>query len=111
MSAADIAVIADTCAVDSTAIDTCADTSAADSTAIDTWLEDVPVALLSDKVDLGLLDFYSGYSGEVNIPEFVTYEGNTYKVTSIGESAFWGCSGLTSVTIPNSVTSIGERAF
>ena len=32
-------------------------------------------------------------------------------VTSIGEGAFLGCSGLTSVTIPNSVTSIGESAF
>ena len=32
-------------------------------------------------------------------------------VTSIGESAFWGCSGLTSVTIPNSVTTIGDAAF
>ena len=32
-------------------------------------------------------------------------------VTSIGENAFYNCSGLTSVTIGNSVTSIGYSAF
>ena len=32
-------------------------------------------------------------------------------VTSIGESAFWGCTGLTSISIPDSVTSIGDSAF
>ena len=32
-------------------------------------------------------------------------------LTSIGNSAFQSCSGLTSVTIPNSVTSIGNSAF
>ncbi|MBQ2679647.1 MAG: leucine-rich repeat protein, partial [Firmicutes bacterium] len=32
-------------------------------------------------------------------------------VTSIGEWAFYGCSGLANVEIPNSVTSIGEEAF
>ena len=32
-------------------------------------------------------------------------------VTNIGDDAFYYCSGLTSVTIPNSVTSIGSSAF
>lgn len=32
-------------------------------------------------------------------------------VTSIGSFAFFGCSGLTSITIPDSITSIGDSAF
>jgi flagellar basal body rod protein FlgG len=51
------------------------------------------------------------YVGDVVIPEEVTYEGKTLKVTSIGNLAFRECSGLSSVSIPNSVTSIGEGAF
>ena len=51
------------------------------------------------------------YSDSVVIPEKVTYNKKTLKVTSIGQSAFEYCTGLTSVTIPNSVTSIGDRAF
>ena len=51
------------------------------------------------------------YSGIVVIPSTVRYNGTTYTVTSIGNSAFFGCSGLTSVAIPSSVTSIGNYAF
>ena len=32
-------------------------------------------------------------------------------VTSIGERAFEGCKSLTDIVIPDGVTSIGERAF
>ncbi|WP_310558052.1 leucine-rich repeat protein [Flavobacterium sp.] len=53
----------------------------------------------------------SGFIGTANIPASTVDGGNTYAVTSIGDSAFSGCSDLTSITIPNSITSIGQNAF
>lgn len=51
------------------------------------------------------------YTGDLTIPATVTYNGNTYAVTTIDLYAFYKCNNLTSVTIPNSVTSIKSAAF
>ena len=56
----------------------------------------------SDSTKTVLLGCSWAAIGEIIIPN---------SVTSIGDEAFFECTGLTSVTIPNSVTSIGEFAF
>lgn len=80
--------------------------------------------IVSDYVYEGLV-FYSlggllrvevtGYSeeptGALSIPSTIVYEGREYDVVSIGDNAFNGCSGLTSIDIPQTVTEIGQSAF
>ena len=51
---------------------------------------------------------------EVTIPSAIYRSATSpyeFSVTSIGGSAFWGCSSLASITIPEGVTSIGQYAF
>ena len=56
---------------------------------------------------------YDEYSGSITIPATVTHNGVEYSVTSIGEEAFYGCSSLTAINIPegSQLASIGDEAF
>ena len=80
------------------------------------------VSYYGEATDITLPDSFTAYDGTtVNSYEINKYafNGNTAltsvtisdSVTSIGRYAFYNCTGLTSVTIPDSVTSIGEYAF
>ena len=51
------------------------------------------------------------YNNNIKIPETVIYSSIVFKVIRVGDRAFSYCSNLTSVTIPNSVTTIGSCAF
>ena len=57
------------------------------------------------------VDYFNDERTSFDIPQAVDIKGKPYTVTAIGEYAFYGCSGLKSVTIPASVTTIGEDAF
>lgn len=66
---------------------------------------------LNDKTELSVSSGESKYSGEIVIPESVSYNNKSYPITQIGRSAFGGCSELTSLIIGNKVTSIEDEAF
>ncbi len=78
--------------------------------------------VLFNKGKTVLIQYPEGKAGAYKIPEGVTSivfsncTGLTSvtipsSVTSLGQSVFYGCTGLTSVMIPSSVTSIGQAAF
>ena len=53
-------------------------------------------------------------TGDVTIPSTISHEGKDYTVTEIGNNAFnlgGAPSDVTSVTLPNTITTIGEKAF
>lgn len=56
-------------------------------------------------------NYSSKYGGDIVIPASFTYKDVSYSVTGIDSYAFANCSGITSVTIPDGLTDIGEYVF
>lgn len=56
-------------------------------------------------------DYATTLNGAVDVPSMVTYNGASYTVTQIGNYAFRGCTGITSLNIPATVTYIGIRTL
>ena len=76
------------------------------------WYNLITKAKLAEVTYKGDNPYYDNdYSDSITIPATVTYNGVAYSVTSIGHSAFYECSSLTAITIPESVKSIGSNAF
>ena len=54
----------------------------------------------------------SKYSGDIVVPEKVnSSDGMEYVVTLFEERCFYDCSGIKAITIPSSVTSLGDYCF
>ena len=53
----------------------------------------------------------SPLTGSIALPQTITHDAITYTLTEVGNGSFYNCSGLTGVTFPSSVTSIGSSAF
>ncbi len=51
------------------------------------------------------------YSGDMELPETITANGQNYTLSGIGNEAMMGCRSLTSLILPASVQTLGEGAF
>ena len=72
--------------------------------------QDVTFNVNSNNTTVSLIG-YTQCVGHLVIPSTVTNNGTTYTVTSISNRVFKNCSTLTAVTIPSSITSIGDGVF
>ena len=54
---------------------------------------------------------YTAYSGTLVIPSTINLNGNDYSVTGIDNMAFKGCKKLTSILLPDHLTTLGDKAF
>lgn len=76
------------------------------ASAFDACIDGIYYDFSEDKAEV-----VGGGSRVVVIPEYVTHDGRNYRVTSIGDRAFYEYTAMTSISLPESVVNIGKNAF
>ena len=87
----------------------CYNNEIADDGAIYTIIDNIRYALKDGEATIVKQPI--AISGNFVIPKIVTYKEQNYDIKYIGDNAFDGCSSLTSIVIPDNITSIGKNAF
>ena len=67
--------------------------------------------LSADELEVTYKNLSSSYTGDVIVPETVTYRDKVFKVTKISSFAFQGCKGLKSVSLPEGITDLPNYSF
>ena len=90
----------------------CPDEMGAARPAYDVEKDGIYYKIDGDEASVSVRDArFNSYSGDVVIPASISMDGKNYPVTAIGDYAFSDCEALTSVTMPNSITTTGTGCF
>lgn len=81
------------------------------SQAYDFMADGIAYNINDDGITASVTSKTGKYTGDITIPETVTWSDKTYLVSTIGKSAFYRCWDLNSVIIPKSISTIEETAF
>lgn len=79
--------------------------------AVTTTVDELKYEISLDESTATLVDGSSYTGNNLVVPSSITYNGETYTVTSLGNYCFFNCTSLTNITIPYSVASVGETCF
>ena len=86
--------------------------TADDGSAPDACIDGIYYIFSGDEAKVTYGDsYYNSYSGDVVVPCYVTHADHTYEVTTIGESAFFGCPNLTSLTFSHHIRRFERSAI
>lgn len=78
---------------------------------IQTTIDDIEYSLNTDTRTAAVTNAYGSFLHTLYIPEKVTYQQAEFTVTEIANSAFQYKTSLTNITLPATLTKIGEGAF